>query len=52
MCDSKDWIFEFNDKFRESVRLGDNSKMVNSGKSSIKLKIDGLPQIYTCVLYF
>ncbi|MCI85198.1 serine carboxypeptidase, partial [Trifolium medium] len=28
MVDTKDWLFDFDDGFRESVKLGNDSKMV------------------------
>ena len=43
MCGIKDWFFDFDDKFKESVKLGDNLRMKVKGKGSIKLKIEGIP---------
>ncbi|XP_024190633.1 uncharacterized protein LOC112194649 [Rosa chinensis] len=44
MCATKEWLSDFDEKFRQSVRLGDNSKMMVVRKGNIKLEIDGLTQ--------
>jgi len=51
MCGIKDWFFDFDDKFKESVKLGDNSRMAIKGKDNIKLKIEGITQVITDVFY-
>ena len=51
MCGIKDWFFDFDDKFKESVKLGDNSRMAVKRKGSIKLKIEGITQVITDVFY-
>jgi hypothetical protein len=48
---NKDWFFDFDDNFRESVRLGNDSKMAVMGKGSVKLSIDGRVHVITEVYY-
>lgn len=47
MCGNKDWFFSLYEGFRESVKLGNNSKMTVMGKGSIRLQINGLSQTIT-----
>lgn len=51
MCSNKEWFFEFDDKFRRTVKLGDNSKMMAMGKGHIKLNIKGITQVFTEVYF-
>lgn len=37
MCGVKEWFSNLDEKFRVSVKLGDNSKMLVMGKGNIKL---------------
>ncbi|GAU49517.1 hypothetical protein TSUD_300440 [Trifolium subterraneum] len=37
MIGTKEWLFDFDDKFRETVKLGDNSTMQVMGKGNVKL---------------
>jgi hypothetical protein len=32
MCGTKDWFFDLDETFRQSVKLGDNSRMMAMGK--------------------
>jgi hypothetical protein len=45
MVGRKDWLFNFDESFREMVKLGDNSKMPVMGKGSLKLHIGGIVQV-------
>ena len=45
MCGIKDWFLDFDDKFKELVKLGDNSRMAVKRKGNIKLKIEGITQV-------
>lgn len=47
MCGIREWFTDFDDKFRITVRLGDNSKLLVEGKGSITLEIDGIVQTIT-----
>lgn len=51
MCGNKEWFFDFDDQFRQNVRLGDNRRMVVEGKGSLYLKINGLNQVIMSVYY-
>lgn len=51
MCGNKQWFFNLDEKFRQSVKLGDNSRMMVMGRGDIKLQVDGLTQVITEVYY-
>jgi hypothetical protein len=51
MVGNKEWFFDFDDNFRESVRLGNDSKMAVMGKGSVKLSIGGRVHVITEVYY-
>jgi hypothetical protein len=44
-------FFYFDDTFRETVKLGDNSKMLVTGKENIRMFVNGFVQIITNVFY-
>jgi transposase InsO family protein len=51
MCGVKEWFHELDTRFRETVRLGDNSQMKVMGKGNVKLQVNGLTQVITAVYY-
>ena len=51
MCGKKELFFYFDDTFRETVKLGDNSKMLVTGKENIRMFVNGFVQIITNVFY-
>lgn len=51
MCGNKEWFFKLDEDFRESVKLGNNSKMLVMGKGHIRLEIGGVTQVITDVYY-
>jgi hypothetical protein len=51
MVGSKEWLFDFDDSFRSSVKLGNDSKMHVMGKGNLKLLIGGIVQVITDVHY-
>jgi hypothetical protein len=51
MVGNKNWLYEFDDKYRDSVKLGDDSRMNVMGRGSLKLKIDGRVHVITSVFY-
>jgi hypothetical protein len=51
MCGVKEWFHELDTRFRETVRLGDNSQMKVMGKGNVKLQVNGLTQVITTVYY-
>jgi hypothetical protein len=48
---TKDWLFDYDDSFRESVKLGDDSKMSVMGRGNLKLHIGGIVQVISNVYY-
>jgi hypothetical protein len=51
MCGVKEWFHELDTKFKETVRLGDNSQMKVMGKGNVKLQVNGISQVITAVYY-
>ncbi|CAJ2668206.1 unnamed protein product [Trifolium pratense] len=51
MVGKKEWLFEFDSEFRETVKLGDNSRMQVMGKGNLRLQIGGIVQVITSVYY-
>ncbi|GAU22946.1 hypothetical protein TSUD_326740 [Trifolium subterraneum] len=51
MIGNKDWLFDFDSSYKDSVKLGDDSKMPVMGKGNLKLQIEGYTQILTNVYY-
>jgi len=51
MIGTKDWLFEFDSEFRESVKLGDDSRMPVMGRGNLKFLIGGMIQVITNVYY-
>ena len=47
MVGTKEWLFDFDDSFRASIKLGNDSKMQVMGKGNLKLFIGGITQIIT-----
>jgi hypothetical protein len=41
MIGNKDWLFEFDSKFKDSLRLGNDAKMAVMGRGNVKLFIKG-----------
>jgi hypothetical protein len=51
MIGTKEWMFDFDSSFRETVKLGNNSKMDVMGKGNVKLCIGGKVLVITNVYY-
>jgi hypothetical protein len=51
MIGTKEWLFDFDDSFREIVKLGDNSTMYVLGKGNVKLCLQGKISVITDVYY-
>jgi hypothetical protein len=51
MIGTKEWLFDFDDSFRESVKLGNDSRMAVMGKGNIRLNIEGRIHVITDVYY-
>ncbi|GAU38467.1 hypothetical protein TSUD_151900 [Trifolium subterraneum] len=51
MIDNKDWLFDFDGSFRDSVKLGNDAKMTVMGKGNVKLFINGKVHVISNVYY-
>ena len=51
MCANKQWFSDLDEEFRQSVKLGNNSKMAVLGKGNIRMQIAGVIQVITDVFY-
>ncbi|CAJ2663992.1 unnamed protein product [Trifolium pratense] len=51
MIGTKEWLFDYDDSFRESVKLGDDSRMSVMGRGNLKLQICGITQVITNVYF-
>jgi len=51
MCGKNEYISDFDESFRKSMKLGNNTSMVVSGKGNIQLQVNGITQIITGVFY-
>ena len=48
---NKQWYVDFDERFRHSVKLGNNSRMLVMGRGNIKIEIGGIIQVVTNVFY-
>lgn len=39
MCGNKEWLFDFDENVRESIKLKDDSKMLALGRGNLKLDL-------------
>lgn len=51
MCGNREWFVEFDDKFRQHVKLGDDRRMQVEGKGSLRLEINGIIQVISSVYF-
>jgi hypothetical protein len=51
MVGNKDWLNEFDESYRVSVKLGDDSKMLVMGRGNVRLCINGRIHVITSVYY-
>ncbi|CAJ2658399.1 unnamed protein product [Trifolium pratense] len=51
MIGTKEWLFDYDDTFRETVKLGDNSTMSVMGKGNVKISLQGKISVITDVYY-
>jgi hypothetical protein len=51
MVGNKDWLFDFDESFKDSVKLGNDSKMMVMGKGNLKLFINGKIHVISNVYY-
>ena len=51
MCGKKEYFSDFDESFRDSVKLGNNSSMVVTGKGNVRVQVNGIIMIITEVFY-
>ncbi|WJZ91107.1 hypothetical protein VitviT2T_010210 [Vitis vinifera] len=51
MCGNKLWFSDLDEEFRQSVKLGNNSKMTVLGKGNIRMQVAGVTQVIIDVFY-
>lgn len=51
MSGIKQWFFNLDEGFKETVKLGDGSRIEVQGKGSVKIQVNGRVQVITSVLY-
>ena len=51
MCGDKDKFSEFDESFRQLVKLGNNTRMHVVGKGNVRLHINGFNHVITGVFY-
>jgi len=51
MSGNKQWFVDFDERFRHSVKLGNNSRMLVMGRGNIKIEIEEIIQVVTNVFY-
>lgn len=51
MCGTKEWFVDFDDTFRQHVKLGDDRRMPVEGKGSLRLEISGIRQVSSSVYF-
>jgi hypothetical protein len=51
MVGHKEWFFDFDNSYRDFVKLGDDSKMAVMGKGDVKLNINGTVHVISSLYY-
>ena len=51
MTGCKDWFFDLEEGFNQSVKLGNDTNMSVMGKGSVKIQVNGATQVITEVYY-
>ncbi|KAK2452968.1 putative mitochondrial protein [Trifolium repens] len=51
MIGEKEWFFDFDSSYKDSVKLGDDSRMSVMGKGSVKLHINNIVYVISDVYY-
>jgi hypothetical protein len=51
MCGINSFFSDLDERFRQCVKLGDNSKMMVMGKGNIRLQVGGMTQVITEVYF-
>lgn len=48
---NKEWFFDLDEGFKESVKLGDGRRIEVQGKGNVKVRVNGRVQVITSVFY-
>lgn len=51
ICGKKEMFTDFDDTFRKSVKLGNNSSLAVLGKRNVRMEVNGIMQVITGVFY-
>ncbi|KAH9685900.1 hypothetical protein KPL70_014158 [Citrus sinensis] len=51
MSGSKEWFTDIDEQFRQSVKLGNDTKMAVKGRGNVKFQVNGITQVITNVYY-
>lgn len=51
MSGNKEWFSELDESFRQSVKLGNNTKMPVVGKGNVRMQVNGFVQVISDVYY-
>jgi len=51
MLGNKQWFVDFEEQFKHSMKLGNNSRMLVMGRGNIKIEIGGIIQVVTNMFY-
>ncbi|XP_013639207.1 PREDICTED: uncharacterized protein LOC106344355 [Brassica oleracea var. oleracea] len=51
MCGTKEWFIDFDHKFRQHVKLGDDRRMQVEGRGNLRLEINGTTQVISPVYF-
>ncbi|GAU45713.1 hypothetical protein TSUD_400940 [Trifolium subterraneum] len=51
MIGNKEWFFDFDESYKDTVKLGDDSKIAVMDTGNLKLRIEGFVQVLTNVYY-
>lgn len=51
MCGIKEWFVDFDETFRQNVKLGDDRRMMVEGRGNLRLQINGTIQLISSVYY-
>jgi hypothetical protein len=51
MSGFKEWFINLDDSFRQSVKLGNDTKMAVMGKGSVRMQVNGVTQVISDVYY-
>ncbi|CAA7027704.1 unnamed protein product [Microthlaspi erraticum] len=51
MCGVREWFVDFDETFRQNVKLGDDRRMMVEGRGNLRLEINGTIQLISSVYY-